>query len=195
MKFAIYKTSGRALKKAGAAVIQNGRNSWRCGGGFTLIEVMVVIVIIGILSTLAYSSLTDLIFMNRAKEAAQTIRTFTERALMDAKRQNKTVLIQINGNAIIALDPENDYTEVAREAFSQGFSASSKTPTPENVSNSFNSGIESQVRIGLSGITAEGYFAVCDTKGYCGGAVKLNKINSFRAYIKKGNNADWEEVL
>jgi len=44
---------------------------------------MVVIVIIGILATLAYSSLVDLISTNRAKETAQTMRSFAERALIE----------------------------------------------------------------------------------------------------------------
>lgn len=184
MKFAIYKTSGRALKKAGAAVTKNGGFY----GGFTLIEVMIVIVIVGILSTLAYSSLTDMIFTNRAKEAAQTIRSFTERALLDAKRQNKPVKIYIDGNLIVAEDTVTG--NKISEALSQGFSASSMVPL--NDGENFNSGTTSQIRIGLSGIIKKGFFVVCDNKGYCGGAEKSPEENSFKARIRRGNNADLE---
>jgi len=150
---------------------------------------MLVIVIIGILATLAYSSLTDMIFTNRAKETAQTIRSFTERALLDAKRQNKIVKISIKGNAIVAEDTTGN--PISSETLSQGFSA------PPNVSlngMNFNGGIRSKIRIGLSGITENGFFAVCDNKGYCGGAVKPLNENSFKAWIKKGNNSDWSPL-
>jgi prepilin-type N-terminal cleavage/methylation domain-containing protein len=171
---------------AGAAVSKNGGIC----GGFTLIEVMIVVIVIGILATLAYSSLTDLIFSNRAKETAQTIRTFTERALMDAKRQNKPVRIYVSNNAIVVADTGETGKEIAREILSQGFSASSASLSGDN----FNDGINSQIRIGLSGIIKDGYFAVCDLRGYCGGAVKRLTENSFKAQIKRGNNANWEEL-
>jgi len=186
MKFAIYKTSGRALRKAGAAVLKNGGIC----KGFTLLEVMVVVIVIGILASLAYSSLTELIFINRAKETAQTIRTFTERALMDGKRMNKEVTISISGNKIIATDKAAN-KEISSEIFGQGFLASCTAITGFNTC--LNTGAESQVRIGLSGISGAGYFAAC-FRDYCGGAAKLVTENSFKAYIKKGANSSWEAL-
>ena len=191
MKFAIYKTSGRALKKAGAAVSKNGGIS----GGFTLLELMVVIVIIGILATLAYSSLMDVIFTSRAKETAQTIRTFTERALMDAKRQNKEVRICITtgSNAMIISEDPGTTTacssgnRISSETLSQGFLRDSSISGVSGFKNI----VKSENRIGLSGVSGDGYFAACGFKGYCGGAVKKQSENSFRAYIRKGTNANW----
>jgi len=176
---------------AGAAVLKNGGIC----RGFTLLEVMVVVIIIGILATLAYSSLTEMIFINRAKETAQTIRTFTERALIDGKRMNKDVKISIVGNEIKAETEEKNganvtYAKIASETLSQGFSEPPTSP-PVNGLNSFNGGVKSQIRIGLSGIAETGYFAAC-FKGYCGGAVKLANENSFKTYIKKGSKFDWE---
>jgi len=175
---------------AGAAVIQN----CRIYTGFTLIEVMVVVIVIGILATLAYSSLIELISTNRAKETAQTIRTFTERAMMDGKRLNKVVRIRIDRNTIIAETEEKNgnattYTTIASEIFNQGFSASCTAITDLNTC--FNTGATSQIRIGISGITEKGYFAACDSRGYCGGAGKAQNENSFKAYIKRGNSTDW----
>jgi len=190
MKFAIYKTSGWALKKASAAVSKNGG----IYGGFTMLELVVVVVIIGILATLAYSGLTELIFVNRAKETAQTIRTFTERALIDAKRMNKPVRIYIstNPNAIIAADTASNGAEISREALSQGFLPDSTSPPVTDVTNCFNRGVKSQVQIGISGITGEGFFAACGFKGYCAGTVKRKSENSFKAYIRRGTGKSWE---
>jgi len=150
---------------------------------------MVVIVIMGILATLAYSSLVELISTNRAKETAQTIRTFTERALMDGKRLNKPVKISIVGNEIIAdtaVGETTTYKKMSSEALNQGFSKSDDVP----VSGAFKNEVISEIRIGLSGVNGDGSFAAC-FKGYCGGAGKAKNENSFKAYIKRGNGADW----
>jgi len=160
-------------------------------GGFTLLELMMVIITIAILATLSYASLLEIIYINRAKNTAQTIRTFTERALMDAKRQNIPVKIFIKDNAIIATDATSN-AEISRETLSQGFSAQNTPPVPGK--ENFKNEVQSQIRIGLSGIAKEGYFAACGLKGYCGGAVKIANENSLKAYIKKGNNANWEAL-
>jgi len=187
MKYAIYKTSKPAFEKAGAAVCQYRRSR----GGFTMMELMVVIVIIGILATLAYSNLMDVILTNRAKETAQTIRTFTEKALMDAKRQNAEVKITMSANKITALIG----TSQTSEALGQGYSASPDSPGPEGLTTNFNTtGPTYKTRIGLSGIDGQGYFAACDFKEYCAAAAKLATENSFKAYIRKGKNADWEAL-
>jgi prepilin-type N-terminal cleavage/methylation domain-containing protein len=158
--------------------------------GFTLLEVMVVVIIIGILSTLAYSNITEMIFTNRSKETAQTIRTFIEKSLLDAKRQNKEVRIYINGNAIIASEIGTNGKEISREALSQGFSGSNDPP-PDN-KKEFENDVKSEIRIGTSGISKDGYFAACFKTCYCGGAVKLSTENSLKAYIKKG--CKWEAL-
>jgi len=158
---------------------------------------MVVIVIIGILATLGYSSLTEIIFTSRAKETAQTIRTFTERALMDAKRQNKIVRICIKDKEIISEEPGtstgcggNGSTKIASEALSQGFTKSNGVPVEDGFINE----VKSEIRVGLSGVSGKGSFAACGAKGYCGGAAKIETENSFKAYIKKGSNANWEAL-
>jgi len=199
MRFAHNKASELALKKAAAAVFKNERFN----RGFTMIEVMVVILIIGILASLAYSNLMDLIFTNRAKETAQTIRTFAERALSEGKRLNDGVTIKINNN-VIQFTTKNGNT--TQEQLSGGFSgANVLTPTCENVpAVSFNSGAVSKLNIGISGIAleegkdkpakTEGYFVACDSrKNYCGAAVKVNGKNSFVACIKKPNRG-WEDL-
>jgi len=186
MKFTC-ETPQRTTRKtaAPAVILLRGRQ------GFTLIEVMIVVVVIGILAMLGYSSLMDIIFTNRAKETAQTIRTFTERALMDAKRKSEIVTIKLDGNIIKATVKNVEVSEV----LSLGYSPENIAPVPISGDNPFENEVTSEFRIGLSSISREGYFVACDSKGYCGGAVKLNSINSFKAYIKKGKAATGWEAL
>jgi len=153
-----------------------------------MMELMVVIIIIGILATLAYSNLMELILTNRAKETAQTIRTFTEKALMDAKRTSEIVTIELDGNNIKATMGNN----VVSEALGQGYLPQQIAPVSGK--DAFKNSVVSENRIGLSGVSKEGYLVACGFKDYCGGAVKSKDENSFKAYIKRGKNANWEAL-
>ncbi|MDR1813000.1 MAG: prepilin-type N-terminal cleavage/methylation domain-containing protein [Candidatus Fibromonas sp.] len=169
-----------------------------CGGiggkaAFSLLELLVVIIIIGILSALAYANLMELIFTNRARETAQTMRTFVERALAEGKRQDKPVTITLSGNNIT-------YTinsQTVSEPLSGGFVGASDVPKKDcesNLTKSFNGGITPEPRIGISGIDEDGYFVACDPKGYCGAAVKVKSKNSFVACIKRAKPPKWEAL-
>ena len=185
-----------ARKTAAPAVIPLFAGIPTRKGGFTLLEVLVVVVIIGILSTLGYSSLTEIIFTNRAKETAQTIRTFAERALAEGKRQNGEVELNLSQNSIQYTTESNT---VVSAALSAGFTG--RDEEPNCISGdivSFNGGATSKPAIGISRIvktnseSEEGYFAACDAKNYCGAAVKVKSKNSFVACIKKGKSSNWE---
>jgi len=173
--------------------------------GFTLLEVLVVVIIIGILSALAYASLADVIFTSRAKETAQTMRAFAERALAEGKRQNKEVKIELKLNTSSiqynTIPPTIPPTSPVTTALGNGFSTPPNTaPNCITVTAgaslaNFNGGVESNLMIGLSSLKTEyGYFAACDAKGYCGAAVKVKDKNSFVACIRRGANADWEAL-
>jgi prepilin-type N-terminal cleavage/methylation domain-containing protein len=158
-------------------------------GGFSLLELLVVIVIIGILAALGYSSLSEIIYTSRAKETAQTIRTFAERALAEGKRQNEVATLKLDKNNI-------QYTigaNTVSAALSNGFNEKDDTPTCVSGDIvSFNNGVQSKLTVGLSSLDPnEGYFAACDTKGYCGAAIKTASQNSFIACIKR-KNGNWE---
>jgi len=196
MKFVTNKTSKQASKKAGAAVIPyKGLR-----GGFSLLELMVVIIIIGILATLAYSSLMDMISANRAKETAQTLRSFAERALIEGKRLNESVTIEVDNDVIKYTVGAGGSSNIVQEQLNSNFSGNRKDPpTCEDVPGlvSFNGGAVSQLRIGISGIVekdtkkSQGYFVACDSRTYCAAAVKVDSKNSFVACIKKGASASW----
>jgi type II secretory pathway pseudopilin PulG len=146
--------------------------------------------LIGILSALAYASLMELIFTNRAKETAQTMRTFAERALAEGKRQGKPVEIKVVDKKI-QYSIDNDL--ISSEPLSGGFSESSDFP-PLPAGENFNNGKISELRLGLSGISDEGFFVACGARNYCAAAVKTKDKNSFVAQIKKGNSSDWEAL-
>jgi len=135
----------------------------------------------------------ELIFTSRARETAQTMRTFAERALAEGKRQGKIVTIKLNnGNMEYSL--EGSSAVVVSEALSGGFQMDNTVPdcTANNNLENFNSGAASEFKIGISGMAQPGYFAACGARGYCGAAVKTRNNNSFVACIKRGKSNLWE---
>ncbi len=159
--------------------------------GFTLLEVLVVIIIIGILAALGWSNLNDLIQTNKAKEAARTMVSFAERAVAEGKTRKEAVEITVTGNTIKA-EPATSHE--FSQSLADGFLANTDDAPGKCEENFYNSGITSQVKIGISGINGPGCFVVCNTANYCGSAVKIPQKNTFTAYIKKKNSDAWEEL-
>jgi len=162
--------------------------------GFTLMEVMVVVIIIGILTTLAYSSLVDLIQINKAKEAARTITTFVERATAEGKMRKNPVKITIAGNTIKA---EMDGSTPSTSVLENGFSFANTAAKPEDCGEAkVNDPVTAEVRIGTSGISGSACFVACNAGGnYCAGAVKNAVKNAFIPYLKRKNSMRWEALL
>lgn len=164
-----------------------------CSRGFTLLEVMVVVILIGILTTLAYSSLVELIQINKAKEAARTIATFVERASAEGKMRKNDVTITISNNTINA---EMDGAPLATSVLANGFSFAITTTKPADCgSANANDPVESKVRIGTSGISGSACFLACNAGNYCGAAVKTATKNTFMPYLKRKNSTTWEALL
>ena len=169
--------------------------------GFTLLEVLVVVIIIGILAALGWSSMNELIQTNKAKEAARTLTAFAERAVAESKMRKDSVTITIvNNNTLEARLSGSSSTLLFSQTLANGFSAGtapSGNVTPPAVCNATtfsNNTIKSQVRTGLSGIDGEGRFIACSSGGnYCGSAVKRNNKNTFTACIKR-RSGNWEAL-
>ena len=159
---------------------------------------LVVVIIIGILSGLAYSSFMDIIFSNRARETAQTMRTFAERALAEGKRQNVVVELSLaDGDKSMRAafeDDNGDEISNISQPLSDGFKGDNSTSISEAGTSRFsNDAVKSKKIIGISGITESGHFVACGARGYCGAAVKIKEKNSFTAWVKRGKTS-WEEL-
>ena len=68
--------------------------------GFTLVELLVVIVIIGSLAGYAYSSVTGSLPKRRLEGATNAVTQFLQQARFDAVRQNLPVIVTVSGNTL-----------------------------------------------------------------------------------------------
>jgi len=161
--------------------------------GFTLLEVMVVVIIIGILTGLGYSSLNELIQTNKAKEAARLITTFVERSLAEGKMRKDSVTITITGSTIKANIGSFETSENISNNFS--YNSSSKPDSCEATTNTITSvpDIISLFKIGDKIFPDSFCFVVCHGN-YCGAALKMATRNYFTAKIKRKGSATWEAL-
>jgi len=187
------KKFSRERQTAAPAVIPSPPSPSK--SAFTLIEVMVVVLLIGILSSLAYSSLMDLIFANRARETAQVIRSFTEKSIAEAKRMGTPVRIYLNAEDIVAdTGTAPNAKEFSRMALSSGFRMNTSLGSINGIATYANASVSSDF-LGVSGVTTAGYLAACGARSYCGAAVKFANENSFKAHIRKGASPrPWEAL-
>jgi len=158
--------------------------------GFSLLEVLVVVIIIGIIVALGFSSMSELVQTNRAKEASRMLTAFVERAVAESKMRKEAVSISIDGGLMLVHQEGND-SLLMQQLLPHGYEIN-QVYKPEQCGHDFFNAVTAQIRIGTSGIYGSGCFVVC--KGiYCGSAVKTLEKNSFSAYIKR-SSGNWEAL-
>lgn len=166
--------------------------------GFTLLEVLAVVVIIAILSALGWASMHELIQTNKAKEAARALTAFAERAVAEGKMRKDSITISVSGvnmDARLASDKTSLplFSQVLSGNFSTNTAPANANPRPDDCTKLFTT-VTSVVKIGISGVTDDGCFVVCASGGnYCASAVKEETKNTFVAYIKR-KNSGWEAL-
>ncbi len=85
-------------------------------------EMMIVVAIIGILSALAFPSLSTLITRNRTKAAARELRGYLQKAKLEAIKQNRSCLVVFTpkagtnaGSCVTCIDLDNNDTCTAAD--------------------------------------------------------------------------------
>ena len=159
--------------------------------GFSLLEVLIVVIIIGILSALGYATMFDLIQTSRAKDTARALTSFTERMLAEAKMKKKPVTITLNGPEIIAQIEGEDPKTYSLGNFSKSEEACSDCESWADAVDK-SGGLTAEVRMGISGVDEPGYITAC-AGAYCGSTLKSADKNKFKAWIKR-RSGNWEEL-
>jgi len=169
--------------------------------GFTLIEVMTVVAIIGILSAAGYAGLQRAIANARIKDAAYNMAAFVETAANKSKQISDTVCVKVVNNSLVSYklacalvtsnSPVLDQLEMPT-----GVNILSSTADALEGSNwnSYNLGAEFVPRFGLSSAPLEGYFLVqyLQTDLY-GAAVKVKQRNSLVSKISY-DGTSWSDL-
>lgn len=174
--------------------------------GFTLIEVLVVVAIIGILSAAGYSSLNSAIANNRLKDAIVNTRAFVEMMSSESKRLNDSLCIKFKTKTITAykysgsnckgdaLDSRNldgaitFYADVSTSSVS---SVESFIGTPSVWSKTDEFFILSPEQ-GLNNVNGEGIIALrYGSSDRMGAVVKTGKKNRWQTFFSVDGGASW----
>ena len=173
--------------------------------GFTLVEVLAVVAIIGILSAAGYANLRQAIANSRVKDAAFNIAAFAETAATKAKQISDTVCVKACNNQLVAYKSScalassscevSDPTILDRLEMPTGVRIVTSSANALEGSN-WNSGdgAEFVPRFGLSAAPQKGYFLVryLESDLY-GSAVKVEHRNSFVSKISY-DGTTWSDL-
>ncbi|MBP5247419.1 MAG: prepilin-type N-terminal cleavage/methylation domain-containing protein [Fibrobacter sp.] len=169
--------------------------------GFTLIEALTVVAIIGILSAAGYASLRQAIANSRVKDAAYNMAAFSETAANKAKQISDTVCVKAVNNRLVAYKSacalvSSNSTVLDRLEMPTGVNIVTSVANALEGSNwnANGNGAEFVPRFGLSAAPLEGYFLVkyLDADLY-GAAVKVEHRNSFVSKISY-NGTSWSDL-
>ena len=134
--------------------------------GFTLVEALVVVTVMGILSGIGVASLRAAIANSRIKDAGINVTAFMERAANTATRMNTTVCVKVESDNRTLKAYKGECTGSEDEVVEQmsmdppnKFLPSSEGTCPEGVSRYSQNRVELVPKIGVSPIP-EGCFMV-----------------------------------
>jgi len=175
--------------------------------GFTLIEVMAVVAIIGVLAAAGVAALYNAVTNNRVKDAAWNMTGFMERVSAMTKQSGDSLCVVFSGKKLLAREyvggacsgTARDSLELdgpyAKASSLHGIgAATSFAGTPANWSLTTSPAIFAP-RIGLSNVVGEG----CILANYNSGdryaaVVKSRKENSFIPFMTKDGGTTWERL-
>lgn len=183
--------------------------------GFTLVELMAVVTIIGILSSLGVASLQQAVQNTRVRDAAVNVAAFMERVAQEAKQKNSPLCVTVNGNTMFA----RKYTEststcsnaaediVDRMEVEETVAFHSGSKTIDGISqNMYGQNAVFVPRIGLTSFrgiynnnaySESGNYILCygSASGQtCAGIVKTTSSNRFASYISHDAGITWSKL-
>jgi prepilin-type N-terminal cleavage/methylation domain-containing protein len=172
--------------------------------GYTLVELLTVIAIMGILSSLGYSNFHQAVANHRTRSAALNIAAFMERVSNDTRRVNTDLCVKRDGNykLIVYKSLCEDVDENADR-----FDSLLIEPPVKIVLTKGNNGLEGlnfgisdaqfvpRPGVGLSCSPFEGYVEVqYGGMDLYGAAAKTKRKNSYTPKIKYSGSASWSDL-
>ena len=173
--------------------LHNGRK------GFSLVEVLMVVVIMGIISGIGVAGLRSAVANARIKDAAFNLTAFMERTANKARQLNTTLCVKrVTDQKLVVYNSPCSASTVGPKVDSLVFEtptklvSSTKTSTDfVGISNWFGVGAEFTPRAGLSAAPTEGYFSVqYGGRGVFGATLKQKGKNGF-APMMKHDDGNW----
>lgn len=173
--------------------------------GFTLIEVLVVVAMIGILSGIGVAALRDAVINNRVRGEARSLAAFYENVSSRAKQIADTLCVIPSGTQILARSyVKGACTGAALDSFAlePGFSVAAlsgfaSVPGFSSQGDAKNWNATDVAifypRIGLMNISGEGYIVVQYSDRY-GAVAKVRTDNKILSFASYDGGSSWDRL-
>lgn len=162
--------------------------------GFTMVELLVVVSIMGILSTMGVASLHAAIVNNRVRDAALNVTAYLERVASEANRLSSKVCVKANGNTISAYKGAScSGTAISHHTLEKALSF--ENATHKDCSSSWFNGVTFEPKFGLSAAPVQG----CIVVKYSGGekkarALKKKEKNNIIPQVSYDRGNSWTDL-
>ncbi len=170
--------------------------------GYTLVEVLTVVAIVGILSAAGFAGLQNAVANNRIKDAAINVSAFMERVANDTRRMGDSVCVKkaANKDVLFAYKAVCSSSDLGAPFDSFELDSPVKFISNENdgigaSQNWHDNGAQFTPKFGLSPAPAQGFWMMqYGGKALFGAAVKSLSKNNMCPKIKYSDDDKWGEL-